>query len=127
MSGCYFCGGGEGVLESHHIVPQRFGGSDAGENLVDLCPTCHERLERLYNKRFYRSLGVGDCEANGDSIAEVASEVASVSAVKLGDFAETLEEADLRIDVWEFVCPACWNVTEFKEGTCQKCGGEKYD
>jgi hypothetical protein len=58
MSGCYFCGGGEGVLESHHIVPNRFGGSYESHNRVDLCPTCHEKLERMYNKRFYDELGI---------------------------------------------------------------------
>lgn len=25
-----------------------------------LCPTCHEKLERLYDERFYRELGVGN-------------------------------------------------------------------
>jgi len=59
---CYFCGGGEGVLETHHIVPRRFGGSDEAENLVDLCPTCHQKLERLYDRRFYEEVeaGLGD-------------------------------------------------------------------
>lgn len=57
-SGCYFCGGGQGVLETHHIVPRRLGGTDADDNLVDLCPTCHQRLERLYDDEFYRKLGV---------------------------------------------------------------------
>jgi len=54
---CYFCGS-EGPIQTHHIVPQRFNGSDLKENLVDLCPNCHERIERLYDKSFYDSLGV---------------------------------------------------------------------
>ena len=49
---CYFCGS-EGPIETHHIIPQRHGGSDDESNLVDLCPNCHRRLETLYNKRFY--------------------------------------------------------------------------
>jgi len=53
---CYFCGS-EGPIETHHIVPRRHGGSDDDENLVDLCPTCHERLEALYDKRFYKNIG----------------------------------------------------------------------
>ena len=54
-SHCYFCGS-EGPIETHHVVPRRLDGSDHSENLVDLCPTCHERLERLYNNRFYDKL-----------------------------------------------------------------------
>jgi len=54
---CYFCGS-EGPIQTHHIVPQRYNGGDHNENLVDLCPTCHERLERLYNKSFYQALDI---------------------------------------------------------------------
>jgi len=50
---CYFCGS-EGPIETHHIIPQRHNGNDDECNLVDLCPTCHERLERLYNDEFFR-------------------------------------------------------------------------
>lgn len=56
--GCYFCGGGEDVLERHHVVPRRLGGTDEGGNLVDLCPTCHRKLESLYDDEFYEALGV---------------------------------------------------------------------
>lgn len=56
-STCYFCES-EGPIESHHIVPRRFGGSDSPSNLVDLCPTCHQRLEHVYGDDFYETLGV---------------------------------------------------------------------
>ena len=52
---CYFCGS-EGPIETHHIIPQRHGGSDDESNLVDLCPNCHERIERLYDKEFFREV-----------------------------------------------------------------------
>lgn len=56
---CYMCGNKNGdVLERHHIVPRRFGGSDDDENLVDLCSNCHSAIEKLYNKRFYDALEV---------------------------------------------------------------------
>ena len=56
---CYFCLSEERqILEEHHIVPRRFDGSDDDENLVCVCPTCHQKLERLYNERFYRELEV---------------------------------------------------------------------
>lgn len=54
---CYFCLSEERqILEEHHIVPRRFDGSDDDENLVRVCPTCHQKLERLYSGRFYREL-----------------------------------------------------------------------
>lgn len=56
---CYFCGCG-GPLEEHHIIPQRFGGPDTKENIVELCQLCHRRLERLYDKSFYEWFGIDD-------------------------------------------------------------------
>ena len=54
---CYFCLSEETeVLQEHHIVPRRFDGSDSTKNLVRLCPTCHEKIERLYDSRFYEEL-----------------------------------------------------------------------
>lgn len=56
---CFFCGEDtEEVLETHHVVPQRFGGTDRPENLVDVCPSCHGKLESLYDRRFYDALAV---------------------------------------------------------------------
>lgn len=54
---CYFCGKPDG-LETHHIVPRRYNGTDKEENLVDLCSNCHTKIERLYDKRFYRRIGI---------------------------------------------------------------------
>lgn len=69
-SDCFFCDS-EGPIETHHVVPRRFDGSDNGENLVDLCPTCHRRLELLYDSRFYESLGVDyEHEESGKYTAE---------------------------------------------------------
>ncbi len=51
---CYFCDeDDEGILQTHHIVPQRFEGPDTESNLVTVCPTCHRKIESLYDKRFY--------------------------------------------------------------------------
>jgi DNA replicative helicase MCM subunit Mcm2 (Cdc46/Mcm family) len=55
---CYFCHEPDThLLETHHIVPERYGGSDDADNLVRLCPNCHERLEQVYDQRFYAELG----------------------------------------------------------------------
>jgi hypothetical protein len=56
---CYFCPKRNGI-EVHHIVPQRFNGTDTRENLVALCDRCHKKLEQLYDKRFYEKLGIAD-------------------------------------------------------------------
>lgn len=60
-SHCYFCGA-FGGLEEHHIVPQRFGGSDSEGNIVPLCSQCHTKIERLYDKSFYEEFGIEDEE-----------------------------------------------------------------
>lgn len=56
---CYFCEFPDD-LEVHHIVPQRLGGTDAPDNIVTVCHECHWKLERLYNKDFYETLGIED-------------------------------------------------------------------
>lgn len=56
---CYFCGAFGGV-EEHHVIPQRFGGPDKPENIVGLCGTCHDKLERLYDTSFYEFFGIDD-------------------------------------------------------------------
>lgn len=62
---CYFCGDHGTVLQEHHIVPKRHGGSDEPENLVKVCPTCHQKLEFLYNKEFYKRLGIKELDKSG--------------------------------------------------------------
>jgi len=56
---CYFCPATHG-LEEHHIVPKRFGGGDGTVNIVTVCEKCHNKLERLYDKRFYEHFGIDD-------------------------------------------------------------------
>lgn len=56
---CRICGHTQSSdLETHHVVPQRYGGSDAPENLVTLCGSCHNALENIYDDRFYARLGI---------------------------------------------------------------------
>jgi ferredoxin len=50
-------------LEQHHVVPRRLNGSDEDDNLVTVCPTCHKKLESLYNADFYRRLTPNLCDA----------------------------------------------------------------
>ena len=70
---CYICGHRNAeVLEHHHIIPRRFGGSDESTNLLAVCPNCHQSLERIYDNEFFERLGArrpdepptptGECE-----------------------------------------------------------------
>lgn len=59
MNECFICGDdNEKVLQEHHIVPKRYDGSDRDENLVWLCASCHQAIEKLYDDSFYERLGV---------------------------------------------------------------------
>jgi hypothetical protein len=50
------------VLQEHHAVPRRFGGSDDDVNLVTLCANCHEAVEKIYDEGFYKRLGIDSPE-----------------------------------------------------------------
>lgn len=55
---CEICGCDNGnVLEQHHKIPARFGGTDRDENLTTVCANCHTVLERLYNESFWERVG----------------------------------------------------------------------
>jgi hypothetical protein len=43
-----------GKIQLHHIVSRAHGGDDVGDNIVPVCPACHEQLTRR---------NVVDCEA----------------------------------------------------------------
>lgn len=54
---CAFCGETDD-LETHHIIPRKFGGTDDDVNLLRVCGHCHKVLERTYDYRFYQGIGV---------------------------------------------------------------------
>ena len=85
---CYFCHEPDAhILEEHHIVPRRFGGSDEPANLVRLCPNCHERLERLYDNRFYLQLDLeqetdgNDDQTNSGTSAEQRERLKKIKSI----------------------------------------------
>lgn len=54
-SQCFICGiRNEKVLETHHLIPGRIGGSDDDENVVKLCRNCHVCVEELYDDDFFK-------------------------------------------------------------------------
>lgn len=63
-------------LQTHHIVPDAYGGSDTEENKVRLCAGCHQAVEKMYNRRFYDQLGVKpESEARPDDTDEAMAEI----------------------------------------------------
>jgi len=56
---CRICGHvNSNDLETHHVVPRRYGGSNSPSNLVTLCGSCHNALENIYDDRFYARLNI---------------------------------------------------------------------
>lgn len=56
---CEICGKSKpNSLETHHVVPRRYGGSDQPENLVRLCASCHSAIEKIYDDAFYERLNI---------------------------------------------------------------------
>ena len=135
---CYFCGNEDTeVHEEHHIVPRRFGGSDRDENLVQLCPTCHQKIERLYGTRFYNTLGVGEGVPAGDELARELGKVdpsydECESVIDAGvEFKYELLE-QLGLYPARYLCPGCYNITlpvtnPDEEGapSCPRCGASR--
>lgn len=47
---CFICAcGNPNVIETHHIVPRRYGGGDTRDNTVELCSNCHTAIEKIYS------------------------------------------------------------------------------
>ena len=53
---CEICG--YGLVDSHHIIPKQFGGTDNDDNLVNLCPNHHRALHTVisYHQQFVEEL-----------------------------------------------------------------------
>ncbi len=90
-SNCYFCHNEHTeLLETHHIVPRRFNGSDDPKNLVSVCPNCHRKLERLYNKRFYDTVETAVEDVDVATPSEESEEQQRIKEAK--EVAKSLEE-----------------------------------
>lgn len=102
---CYICGEPVGhLLETHHIVPRRYDGSDNAENLVDLCPSCHQAVEKIYDERFYDRLQTAFENDGSEDKAKTSEEMANhklvVKAIVdlFGKEKIVLEEIEERLD-----------------------------
>jgi len=133
-SECYFCGS-EGPIESHHIVPRRYGGIDDEINLVDLCSKCHERLESIYGKRFYDQVGASETEKNSYLPAKVLNDIANKAFELRIDEGLEVAESQKQLLNWlideydldQQVCEGCNMIAtpleESRNGkVCKHCG-----
>lgn len=125
---CYICDYDTAeLLEKHHIVPQRYGGGE-GENVVHLCPSCHQAVESLYDKRFYSMLGVE--QGNDTKTALRASEAVDEVFHEKGEYDAAREGR--RAVLSEFglggaECDGCERSGPFREVSegqveCMQCG-----
>lgn len=103
---CFICSRGHpAILERHHIVPKRYGGSDTEPNLVDLCPSCHRAIEALYDDRFWTVVGVITEERQLELIVGDVVDRLDALAVALSGDLQTLQQelqadySDVDIDV----------------------------
>lgn len=64
---CFICAeDNPHVLEEHHIIPRRHGGTDGPDNLVTLCANCHSAIEKLYDDDVFRKLGAAPVTTAGE-------------------------------------------------------------
>lgn len=64
---CQICGErSPRSMETHHIIPRRYGGSDDVENLVTLCANCHGAVESIYSNDRWESVGASKDDTNTD-------------------------------------------------------------
>jgi len=84
---CFICGDSHSNrLQTHHVVPRRYGGSDDPENLVTLCASCHQGIEKLYDERFYERLHTRSVDAPRNELEAEGMDV------------ENFESPDRRLD-----------------------------
>ena len=78
MAQCFICGNDNpNVLETHHKIPRRRGGTDHAENTVVLCANCHRAIERIYDEDFWSTVAVADVEKYDPGQVLSASELDS--------------------------------------------------
>jgi len=101
---CQICGEGRPrSMETHHIIPRRYGGSDDVENLVTLCANCHRAVESIYSNDRWESVGA----SKDGTDTKKNQRPDKGSKYLLFDLVKMLREVDKRrnpsVDVYVFV------------------------
>ena len=111
---CYLCGDPhKELLQKHHIVPQRYNGPDEDSNLVELCPTCHRKIERLYNVTFYDYLEsyyyedvCVDDTGSETSVSAVATDGGSTASTEISYTRSAINSTEYNPSEWSSVTEA---------------------
>jgi len=114
---CQICGAQRPrSMETHHIIPRRYGGSDDDPNLVTLCSSCHTAVESIYSNDRWRQAGLTKESADGDD--DDAPSIDDVGSQPLFDLIQMLAELDSRrrlgIDVYTVVHQETSRATELR-------------
>jgi len=110
---CYICGeDNPNVLQTHHLIPRRYGGSDQSENLVRLCANCHQAIESLYDDEFFdwlMSWGKESAAAEGRLRDAVSSFVSDEMASSDGQVGVPPRGSERRGEIYEEYVNYCEN------------------
>lgn len=110
---CYFCSSTD-EIESHHVLPKRFGGPDTDDNLVDVCRQCHQKLENLYDAQFWSKIEI--------SKATHEPEYVDLDSNDVYRWQPTLWPNDKPDDVSPGLCPGCERMGPFHRNSHQPSG-----
>jgi hypothetical protein len=103
-------------METHHIIPRRYGGSDDDPNLVTLCSSCHTAVESIYSNDRWQQVGLTKESTDGDD--DDTPSIDDVGSQPLFDLIQMLAELDSRrrlgIDVYTVVHQETSRATELR-------------
>lgn len=110
---CFICGeDNPNVFNEHHIIRQSQGGSDQSKNLVTLCSSCHEAVEKIYDNEFWERVEVAEDGEDSGNVVERIYTAGAMSSDRRGDhpvwrstLRDGLSKSDLAGDL-EVVSPA---------------------
>jgi len=114
---CQICGAQRPrSMETHHIIPRRYGGSDDDPNLVTLCSSCHTAVESIYSDDRWQQVGLTKESTDGDD--DDTPSIDDVGSQPLFDLIQMLAELDSRrrlgIDVYTVVHQETSRTTELR-------------
>jgi hypothetical protein len=105
-------------METHHIIPRRYGGSDDDANLVSLCSSCHTAVESIYSDDRWQQVGLTKESTDDANDADDTPSIDDVGNQPLFDLIQMLAEIDSRrrvgIDVYTVVHQETAQTTELR-------------
>lgn len=98
LSSCYFCGAAlDDPIQEYAVVPPRFRSDDTAQTTATLCPTCHEKLERVLDAVVTAATDSEPPTESADAVDADDLSAADVSAMA-GDLDARLLDDDSETD-----------------------------